>query len=51
MLDILTADQQWQMVQDDEQQNQELMRLSNQLFELTRAIHVTTAARAMEPTP
>jgi uncharacterized membrane protein len=47
----IVADQQWQMVQDEEQQNQELLRLSNQLLELTRAIHATTTAQATEPTP
>ena len=44
-------DQQWQMVQDEEQQNQELLRLSNQLLELTRDIHATTPAQAVEPRP
>ena len=40
------ADQQWQTVQDEEQQNEELLRLSNQILELTKAIHATSAARA-----
>ena len=38
------ADQQWQTVQDEEQQNEELLRLSNQILELTKAIHATSAA-------
>jgi uncharacterized membrane protein len=38
------ADQQWQTVQDEEQQNEELLRLSNQILELTTAIHATSAA-------
>jgi uncharacterized membrane protein len=40
------ADQQWQTVQDEEQQNEELLRLSNQILELTKAIHATSGARA-----
>jgi uncharacterized membrane protein len=40
------ADQQWQTVQDEEQQNEELLRLSNQILELTKAIHAMSAARA-----
>jgi uncharacterized membrane protein len=40
------ADQQWRTVQDEEQQNEELLRLSNQILELTKAIHATSAARA-----
>ena len=40
------ADQQWQTVQDEEQQNEELLRLSNQILELTKAIHATSAAPA-----
>jgi uncharacterized membrane protein len=40
------ADHQWQMVQDEEHQNEDLLRLSNQILELTRAIHAVTAARA-----
>jgi uncharacterized membrane protein len=47
----VVADQQWQMVQDEEQQNQELLRLSSQILDLTRAIHTTTTAQATEPAP
>ena len=39
----VVADQQWQMVQDEEQQNQELLRLSNEILQLTRTIHTTTS--------
>ena len=45
------ADQQWQTVQDEEQQNEELLRLSNQILELTKAIHATSGARAPAGTP
>ena len=40
----LVDDQQWQMVQDEEQQNEELLRLSTEILELTRGIHATTSA-------
>jgi uncharacterized membrane protein len=40
------ADHQWRTVQEEEQQNEELLRLSNQILELTRAIHAMRAAQA-----
>jgi uncharacterized membrane protein len=40
------ADQEWQMVQSEEQQNIELIRLSNQILDLTNAIHKLTLAHA-----
>jgi uncharacterized membrane protein len=40
------ADQQWQTVQEEEQQDQDLLQVSNQILELTRATHAMTAARA-----
>jgi uncharacterized membrane protein len=40
------ADHEWQTVQEEEQQNEELIRLSNQILELTRAIHAMTPARS-----
>ena len=33
------ADQQWQTVQEEDKQNKELLNLSNQILELTKAIH------------
>jgi hypothetical protein len=33
------ADHQWQTVQEEEQQNEQLLRLSSQILELTKAIH------------
>src|SRR5215475_10018475 len=33
------ADQQWETVKEEDTQNQELLDLSNQILELTRAIH------------
>jgi uncharacterized membrane protein len=38
------ADQEWQTVKEEDQQNEELLTLSNQILELTRAIHQYTAA-------
>ena len=45
------VDQQLLTVQDEEQQNEELLRLSHQILELTRAIHAASAARAPAGTP
>jgi hypothetical protein len=39
------ADHQWQTVQEEEQQNEEVLHLSNQILELTEAIHAMSAAR------
>jgi uncharacterized membrane protein len=40
------ADQQWQTVEQEEQQNEELLRLSNEILELTKAIHAMSGAPA-----
>jgi uncharacterized membrane protein len=40
------ADLEWQTVQDEDRQNQELLRLSNQILELTKAIHERTNAES-----
>jgi uncharacterized membrane protein len=40
------ADHQWQTVQEEEQQNEELLQLSNQILELTKAIHAMNSARS-----
>jgi uncharacterized membrane protein len=45
----VVADQQWQMVQDEEQQNEELLRLSNEILELAKAIHTTTSPSDTSP--
>jgi uncharacterized membrane protein len=37
------ADQEWKFVQAEEEQNEELIKLSNQILELTRAIHSMTS--------
>jgi uncharacterized membrane protein len=36
------ADHQWQTVQEEDQQNEQLLDLSNQILELTKAIHQMT---------
>ena len=41
----VVADQQWSTVQDEDKQNRELLELSNQILELTKAIHAHTGAR------
>jgi uncharacterized membrane protein len=40
------ADHQWQTVQEEEQQNEQLLQLSNQILELTKAIHALDTARS-----
>ena len=46
------ADHQWQFVQTEEQQNEELLRLSNQILELTKAVHAfTEQARVSSSSP
>ena len=35
----IIADQQWQTVQEEDQQNRELLDLSHQILELTKAVH------------
>jgi hypothetical protein len=36
------ADLQWKMVQEEDDQNRQLIELSNQILELTKAIHQHT---------
>jgi uncharacterized membrane protein len=40
------ANQQWATVQDEDKQNEELLDLSRQILELTKALHTERAARA-----
>ena len=44
------ADQQWATVQEEDRQNEELLDLSRQILDLTKAIHAM-AARIGSPTP
>jgi uncharacterized membrane protein len=39
------ADQQWQTVLDEDKQNEELLALSHQILDLTKAIHADSASR------
>jgi hypothetical protein len=39
------ADQEWRTVEDEDQQNKELLDLSNQILDLTKAIHAITSTR------
>ena len=45
----VVADLQWQTVQEEDTQNRELLRLSNQILDLTKAIHSFTDGRAERP--
>jgi uncharacterized membrane protein len=40
------ADHEWQTVQEEEQQNEELLTLSNQILALTKAIHALNIPRS-----
>jgi uncharacterized membrane protein len=40
------ADPQWQTVKEEDKQNEELLEPSNEILELTRAIHTFTRPRA-----
>jgi Protein of unknown function (DUF1003) len=40
------ADHQWQTVQEEEQQNEQLLALSSQILELTKAIHAMDTTRS-----
>jgi uncharacterized membrane protein len=42
----IISDQQWTTVKEEDQQNQELLHLSNQILELTKAIHAVTTPDA-----
>src|SRR5262245_3031763 len=41
----LLADHQWEMVQMEEKQNEDLLAISKQILELTQAIHALTSGR------
>ncbi len=46
------ADQEWQTVQEEDQQNQELLDLSNQILTLTKAVHaMATDLKARDAAP
>jgi uncharacterized membrane protein len=41
----VVANQQWRTVQDEDAQNVELLQLSHQILELTKAVHAATATK------
>ena len=43
------ANSQFAMVQEEDTQNRELLDLSHQILELTKAVHASTAARSATP--
>ena len=45
------ADHQWEFVQTEERQNEELLRISNQILELTQTIHAFTLQAGESSTP
>ncbi len=44
------ANQQWDTVQDEDRQNQELLQLSHQILELTKALHASMTSSAAAAT-
>jgi uncharacterized membrane protein len=47
----VVADQQWQTVQEEDKQNQELLDLSRQILELTKDVHASAAGRTVGAPP
>jgi uncharacterized membrane protein len=45
------ADHQWEIVQTEEQQNEDLLHISKQILDLTRAIHALTTRSVGGPIP
>ena len=41
----IVANQEWKTVREEDRQNEELLKLSNQILELTKAIHQRTSTR------
>ena len=49
----VVADLEWQTVQEEDKQNKQLLEISQQILELTKAVHALAASRAggAEPPP
>ena len=47
----VAADEQWKMVQEEDRQNEQLLALSNQILELTKAVHAFTQTAQTPPKP
>ena len=45
------ADQHWQLVKEGDRQNEELLALSHQILELTKALHAYAAAQSASTAP
>jgi uncharacterized membrane protein len=45
----VVADLQWQTVQEEDRQNRQLIDLSQQILDLTKAVHAYAASRSQEP--
>jgi len=45
------ADQHWQLVKEEDRQNEELLALSHQILELTKALHAYAAAQSASTAP
>ena len=45
----VVADLEWQTVREEDKQNRQLLDLSNQILELTKAIHSSTAPQSGRP--
>jgi uncharacterized membrane protein len=43
------ADHQWQLVQEEEKQNEELLSLSRQILDLTKELHALQSRRSVGP--
>jgi uncharacterized membrane protein len=43
------ADHQWQLVQEEEKQNEELLNISHQILDLTKELHALQKQRGGEP--
>jgi uncharacterized membrane protein len=46
----VSADLQWKMVQEEDDQNKQLIELASQILELTRAVHAITCTDGQQPT-
>jgi uncharacterized membrane protein len=47
----VVADQQWTMVKEEDHQNEELLKLSKQILELTSAVHAALAEASKGAAP
>ena len=43
------ADQEWRTVQEEDSQNEELLKISNQILDLTKQVHAYASAREAAP--